>query len=54
MSTDTIYICNRCKKEARVDRSRWLTLVFEAKSVDLCPDCKEKFYALMKRAPYKT
>lgn len=51
MSIQPIYICNRCKKEARVDRSGWMTLTvaYSGNERDLCPECKEKFLKFMKQ-----
>jgi hypothetical protein len=52
VSTENIYICDRCKKEARSDRSHWLSLaVYVANDkFDLCKECKEKFFTFMKKA----
>ncbi len=55
MSTLFVYTCDRCKKEVSGSRSDWLLLAatYRDRSWDLCEECKEKFFAFMKKAPYK-
>lgn len=53
MSKEIIYTCDRCEKQVHTDRSGWLLLKSWLLEYDLCRECKEKFQAFMKQAPYK-
>jgi hypothetical protein len=54
MSNTTIYICDRCKESGPWDVN-WLFLSELCGNFrqDLCRDCREKFFAFMKKKPYK-
>lgn len=44
-----VYICDRCKKESRTDRSGWISVASDRNSYDLCRECKQKFYDFMSK-----
>ena len=42
------YRCDRCKKECPVEEAIFLSISRDLKSIDLCNECYNDFYAFMK------
>lgn len=55
MSEETIYICDRCHREARVDRSYWQDLKYKNLiNYIFCPKCASEFAVFLLNKPTET